>query len=175
MKSTLMIPVLISIAAAVGVIVISLADSDLAQAATIGRQSTLANPLQRPRAKRSHHDHHQSMMHNHLSRKVFDRACAASKDTIDEIIACMTDNETLMKSVKREHAGDCYKEAFGQEFNQKEVVKHKELICNNRDKFEAMTACTYKKTGENMDAKEIEKLTEVLVDVGLCIINALDG
>lgn len=124
---------------------------------------------------RTRRNSHHSAMHNHLSRKVFDRACAASKDTIDEIVACLTGNEGLMKSVKLETAKVCYKEAFNQEFDPKDVVKHKDLICNNRDKFETMTTCIYKKTGEMTDAKEMEKLTESLVDVGLCIINALDG
>lgn len=126
------------------------------------------------RFMRSANQHH-SMMHNHLSRKVFDRACAASKDTIDEIIACLTTNEGLMKAVKVDTAKTCYKEAFNMDFDPKDVIKHKELICNNRDKFEAMTTCIYKKTAEVADTKEMEKLTETLVDIGLCIINALDG
>lgn len=138
-------------------------------------QATLARPelaTQRTVVKRS--EHH-SMMHNHLSRKVMDRACAASKDTIDEIIGCMTSSEALVKAVKKETAALCYKEAFGQDFDEKDLSKHKELICNNREKFENMTTCVYRKTSEQLSAKEMEKLTEALVDIGLCIINALDG
>lgn len=115
------------------------------------------------------------MLHNHLSRKVFDRACAASKDTIDEIVACLTGNEGLTKRVKADTANQCYKESFNVDFDPKDVTKHKELICNNREKFEEMTTCIYRKTSEVLDQKEIEKLTEALVDVGLCIINALDS
>lgn len=121
------------------------------------------------------HNSHHSMVHNHLSRKVFDRACAASKDTIDEIIACFSTNEGLLKAIKKDTAQDCFKDAFNMEFDPKDVIKHKELICNNREKFENMTTCIYKRTGEMTDAKEMEKLTEIMVDVGLCIINALDG
>lgn len=116
-----------------------------------------------------------SVMHNHLSRKVFERACAASKDSIDEIMACVTTNEHIMKAVDEKVAAGCYKDAFGQDFDPKDMHKHKELICKNRDKFEIMTACIYRKTAENMDTKQMEKLTESMVDVGLCIINALDG
>lgn len=120
-----------------------------------------------------HKDHH-SAMHNHLSRKVFDRACAASKDTIDEIVACLNNNAVL-KTVKIELAAGCYKDAFGVDFDPKEMSQHKDLICNNRDKFESMTSCVYRKTAESVDSKELEKMTEAMVDVGLCIINALDG
>lgn len=127
------------------------------------------------RCARRADEKHNIMLHNHLSRKVFDRACAASKDTIDEIVICLTGNASLMKAIKVDTAQLCYKEAFNQEFDPKDVIKHKELICNNRDKFESMTTCIYKKTGEVLDSKEMEKLTEILVDVGLCIINALDG
>ena len=127
------------------------------------------------RQRRSDHKHHHAMLHNHLSRKVFDRACAASKDTIDEIVACLTGNQALNKSVKEDTAKTCYKEAFGQDFDPKEMGKHKDLICNNREKFEAMTTCVYMKSAEALSAHEIEKLTEAMVDVGLCIINALDG
>lgn len=120
-------------------------------------------------------DHHKTMMHNHLSRKVFDRACAASKDSIDEIVACVTTNEHLMKTVDAKAASNCYRDAFGQDFDPKDLSKHKELICKNREKFESMTACVYRETAAAMDQKELEKLTEAMVDVGLCIINALDG
>lgn len=127
------------------------------------------------RLARSDHHHHTTMMHNHLSRKIFDRACAASKDTIDEVIACLTGNETLKKTVKEETAKKCYKDSFGMEFDPKDVSKHKDLMCNNRDKFESMTTCIYKKTADALGIKEIEKMAEAMVDVGLCIINALDG
>lgn len=122
-----------------------------------------------------HSDKHTSMVHSHLSRKVFDRACAASRDTIDEIIACLTGNELLNKTIKPDTAAKCYKDAFNMDFDPKDMVKHKELICNNRDKFENMTACIYRTTAESMDEKEFDKMTEAMVDVGLCIINALDG
>lgn len=121
------------------------------------------------------HKHHHSMVHNHLSRKVFDRACAASKDTIDEIVACITGNEALTKSVKPDIGINCHKDAFGIDFDPKDINKHKELICNNREKFEDMTACMYHKMAESLDPKEMQKMTEAMVDVGLCIINALDG
>lgn len=148
--------------------------ADVGQAAAGAASARNGNLARLSRSAAEKHPH-QVMMHNHLSRKVFDRACAASKDTIDEIFACLTSNDVLMKSVKASSAKECYKEAYGQEFNADEVLKHKELICNNRDKFESMTACIYKKTADSMDAKEMEKLTETLVDVGMCIINALDG
>lgn len=138
------------------------------------QRATLARPHLFKGIEKRSADHH-SMMHNHLSRKVMDRACAASKDTIDEIVACMTTSEGLTKAIKKETAATCYKEAFNQEFDEKDLHKHKELICNNRDKFENMTTCIYRKTSEQLDAKEMEKLTETLVDVGLCIINALDS
>jgi hypothetical protein len=120
-------------------------------------------------------DHHKAMFHNHLSRKVFDRACSASKDTIDEIIACVTNSEILSKALKDAASKECYKTAFNAEFDPNDVTRHKDLICNNRDKFETMTACIYQKTSEMMDPKQMEKFTETLVDVGLCIINALDS
>lgn len=126
------------------------------------------------RARRSHAPDHKSMMHSHLSRKVFDRACAASRDTIDEIIACVT-SSSLHTQANVQASKDCYKETFGTDFDPNDVAKHKELICNNRDKFENLTGCVYKKIGELLDPKEMEKFTESLVDVGLCIINALDG
>lgn len=118
---------------------------------------------------------HSNMMHSHLSRKVFERACAASKDAIDEIIACLTTNEHLMKAINPEIAAKCYKDSFGLDFDPKDMGKHKELICNNRAKFEQMTTCAYRKTAEALDTKQLEKLTEAMVDVGMCIINALDG
>lgn len=126
------------------------------------------------------HDHdgsdkHHKMMHNHLSRKVFDRACAASKDTIDEIVNCIKSNETMLKIVKPEVAAKCYQDAFGQSFDPKDMDIHKELICKNREKFEEMTACVYRKTAEALNPKEVDTMTGAMVDVGLCIINALDG
>lgn len=140
------------------------------------------NVLQKPNAhyrmmvkREAHPNEHKTMMHNHLSRKVFERACAASKDSIDEIFACVTQNEHLMKAVDEKVASGCYKESFGEEFDPKDLHKHKELICKNRDKFESLTACIYRKTAEVLDTKQMEKLTEAMVDVGLCIINALDG
>lgn len=133
-------------------------------------ETTKILSIQRRSANKDHH----TSIHNHLSRKVFDRACAASKDTIDEIVACLT-NSQVLKSVKVELAGSCYKDAFGVDFDPKDMTQHKDLICNNRDKFESMTSCVYRKTAESVDAKEFEKMTEAMVDVGLCIINALDG
>lgn len=127
------------------------------------------------RGSDNHHEPDKTMMHNHMSRKVFDRACAASKDTLDEIMACLHSNEHMIKAIKSDVAAECYKENFGVNFDPKETQKHKDLICNNRDKFESMTACTYRRTAQSLDSKEIEKLTEAMVDVGLCIINALDG
>lgn len=118
-------------------------------------------------------DHH-SMMHNHLSRKVFDRACAASKDTIDEIVACL-DNNAIIKSANKELAKSCYKDSYGIDFDPKVIAQNKEMICKNREKFEMMTGCVYRKTAESVDQKEFDRLTEAMVDVGLCIINALDG
>ena len=129
------------------------------------------HPLNRSRRSQDHH----SKMHSHLSRKVFDRACAASKDTIDEIVACVTSSELVSKTIKEQASNGCYKDAFGMEFDMKDKDKHKELICKNRDKFENMTACMYHKIAGSMDQKEIDRLTESLVDVGLCIVNALDG
>jgi len=128
-------------------------------------------------SKGNHHDHKQnnSNMHNHLSRRVFDRACAASRDTIDEILSCLVNNEHLTKSINPDTAKNCYKESFNIDFDPKDLVKHKDLICNNREKFELMTTCVYRKTAEVLDSKELEKLTEAMVDVGLCIINALDS
>lgn len=120
-------------------------------------------------------DKHTKMMHSHLSRKVFDRACAASKDTIDEIVNCIKGNETLLKVIKPEVAAKCYEDAFGKPFDPKEMDLHKELICKNREKFEDMTACVYRKTAEAMKPQEMDTVTSAMVDVGLCIINALDG
>lgn len=118
---------------------------------------------------------HSSMMHNHLSRRIFDRACAASKDIIEEVIACLTGNESLIKTIKPEVALKCYKDSFGVDFDPNDMMKHKELICNNRSKFEQMTTCVYQTTSEAMDSKQVEKLVEAMVDVGLCITNVLDG
>lgn len=125
------------------------------------------------RRSADHKDHH-SMMHNHLSRKVFDRACAASKDTIDEIVACLNNNP-IIKNTKKELALSCYKESYGMDFDPKDIAQHKDVICKDREKFEVMTGCVYKKTAESVDQKELDRLTEAMVDVGLCIINALDG
>lgn len=145
------------------------------QASQQVKSSSIKNVMRRSIKSPSNHHDAQSMMHSHMSRKVFDRACAANKDTIDEIIDCLHNNEHLMKAIKSDIAGNCYKESFGIEFDPKDTDKHKNIICNNRDKFETMTSCAYRKTAESVDAKEIEKLTESMVDVGLCIINALDG
>lgn len=150
----------------------ALSVADYYQAVEAGTVQTLSKPVFK-RSPNKNEPH--SMMHSHLSRKVFDRACAASKDTIDEVVACITGNEHLIKAVKEEDANKCYKDAFGADFNPKEVLKHKELICNNREKFEEMTTCIYRKTAEALDKKEMDKLAESMVDVGLCIINALDG
>lgn len=136
--------------------------------------SSIKNIIKRSVKDSDHHDGH-GMMHSHMARKVFDRACAANKDTIDDIIECLHNNEHLMKAIKSDIAGSCYKESFGLEFDPKETEKHKNIICNNRDKFETMTSCAYRKTAESVDTKEIEKLTESMVDVGLCIVNALDS
>lgn len=142
---------------------------------SIGTIEALSNPNQKDTNHTKHNHSHHTVLHNHISRKVFDRACAASKDTIDEIVACMTSNEQLVKSVNPESATGCFKESFGTDFDPKDFHKHKDLVCNNRDKFEEMTACIYRKTMESTSSKEMEKFMESLVDVGLCIINALDG
>ena len=118
---------------------------------------------------------HHGMMHNHMSRKIFDRACAASKDTIDEIVACVTNNKSMLQAVKEGKGTACYKEAFGEDFKPTDLDRHKDLMCNNRDKFEALTTCIYSKAAESMSSKELEQMTEAMVDVGLCIINALGG
>lgn len=154
----------------VATLTISLFVCDLVGAEVLAKLSIRKTKL----VKRSDDSHH-SMMHNHLSRKVFDRACAASKDSIDEIVACLTTNDHVMKVIKPEIAADCYKDAFGAPFDPMDMSKHKKLICENRDKFENMTACVYRKTAESLDKARMDKLTEALVDVGLCIINALDG
>lgn len=156
--------------AALILVAMSLADANLiASASSSGRQQHLR--LGRGANLNNHHQ----VMHSHMSRKVFDRACAASKDTLDDIIKCLVSNKHLMEAIKRQDTLDCHKEAFGVEFDPADAHKHKDLICNNRDKFEDMTACVYRKTAEaNLDQKEIDKLTESMVDVGLCIINALD-
>lgn len=125
--------------------------------------------------KHGHRDKHMSSMHSHLSRKVFDRACAASKDTIDEVVACISKNENMLKIVKPEVAAKCYKDSFGEGFDPKDMAHHKELICKNREKFEDMTTCVYRKTAEALNPKEVDEMTSAMVDVGLCIINALDG
>lgn len=127
--------------------------------------------------KRSNESHngHPGSIHNHMSRKVFDRACAASKDTIDEIISCITNNESMTKIVNPEMAASCYKQTYGQDFDHKDFSKHKDMICKERQKFEEMTTCIYKKTTESLGEKENDKLAEAMVDVGLCILNALDG
>lgn len=114
-------------------------------------------------------------LHSHMSRKVFDRACAASKDVIDEIVACMTSNDNMTKAIKPEVAAGCYKDAFGADFDPKALNKHKEMICKNREKFETMTTCVYRKAAEAMSKEELNKLTDAMVDVGLCIVNALDS
>lgn len=164
MKASKQIIVALALVAAVIAVV-------LVKATTV---STLARPNPRMLVKRAAPDMHASM-HSHLSKKVFDRACAASKDTIDEIIACLTSNPDLIKAVKHETAAGCYKEAYGVDFDPKETMQHKELICKQRDKFELMTSCVYRKTAEVSDSNQMQKLSEILVDVGLCIINALDG
>lgn len=126
-------------------------------------------------ADHKHDDKHKAMMHNHLSRKVFDRACAASKDSIDEIVACVTTNEAIMKAVDAEVAQKCYKDTVGEDFDPKEMAKHKDLICKDREKLENLTSCIFSHTAGSLDSVRMEKLTEAMVDVGLCIINALDG
>lgn len=151
--------------------ILMLVDATPMQLSTISkRETTPKSNDTKPQHDSTHH-----MLHNHLSRKVFDRACAASKDTIEEIIGCLTSNEHLTKAVNPETAAQCFKDAYGQAFDHKDMFKHKEMICKNRDKFEAMTTCIYRKTVEASDPKDIEKLSESMVDVGLCIINALDG
>lgn len=114
-------------------------------------------------------------IHHHLSRKVFERACSAPKDIIDEVVACVMKNEALNKVVKEEVAKKCYKDAFGADFDANEMAKHKELVCKNHSKFEEMTACVYHKMGETATRKEMHHLAEGLADVGLCIVNAIDN
>lgn len=130
------------------------------------------------RSKRFAIDHkakHQSMMHSHMSKKVFERACSASKDVVDEIILCVTDNKDLMKHLNLDNAAECHKEAFGTEFDKNDMLKHKDEICKQREKFEQMISCVYHKVTQNANDHMLEELTGALVDVGLCIINALDG
>lgn len=126
-------------------------------------------------AHKIEHDKHHSMLHNHMSRKVFDRACAASKDVIDEIILCVTDNKDLMANMNLNVASTCYRNSFGVNFDVNDITKHKDLICKQRDKFEDMVACVYHEVTANATEKVIDQLTSALVDVGLCIINAIDG
>lgn len=83
-------------------------------------------------------DHHTSM-HHHLSRKILDKACAASKDTIEEIVGCFKNNKTVNSALKPEVAQSCHKEAFGVEFKLNEIQKHKEEICQHKDKFEQVS------------------------------------
>lgn len=126
------------------------------------------------RGKRMAPNHH-IMLHTHMSRKVFDRACAASKDVIDEIILCVTNNKDLMKHLKFQNATVCHKEAFGTDFDPKDMAKHRDEICKSRDKFESMIGCVYEKISADATPQQMQELTEGMVDVGLCIVNALDG
>jgi hypothetical protein len=111
--------------------------------------------------------------HQHISRKVLDYACAASKDTVDEIMACTTKNEYLSGSSKLASVKNCYTETYGTPFDPNDAAKHKELICKNRDKFELLTACFYQRLVDEMTIKELERFGASLVDLGLCIVNAL--
>lgn len=126
------------------------------------------------REKRMAEKHHLAM-HTHMSRKVLDRACAASKDVIDEIIACVTNNKTLMESKQWQKAAECHKEAFGVDFDPKDLTKHHAEICQQKDKFETMVGCVYEKISNESTSAEMQQLTESMVDVGLCIVNALDS
>lgn len=116
-----------------------------------------------------------AMFHSHMSKKVFDRACSASKDVIDEIVGCMNGNSLMMKHMNDPGNRNCFKESFGIEFDPKDVTKHRDLICKQRDKFEEMVSCSFLKISESSTAKDMESLTEAMVDVGLCVINAIDG
>ncbi|KAG9509125.1 hypothetical protein GZH46_02365, partial [Fragariocoptes setiger] len=119
-------------------------------------------------------DSTEKSMHSHLSRKVLERACAAGKDAIDEIIACFSNNMAAKAMLKPELALKCHKEAFNIEFDMNDIEKHRQLICENRDKFEMMTACVYRQATANVDIKQREIFAEAMVDLGLCIINALN-
>lgn len=121
--------------------------------------------------QQNHHD----VMHSHMSRKVFDRACAADKDTLDEIIGCITTNKFLVNTIKLEDANACHKDAFGVDFDANNVTLHRDLMCKHREKFEQMTTCVYRKTAEAVTKEQMDKMAEAMVDVGLCVINALDG
>lgn len=134
-----------------------------------------ASGLISKRSIEHHKAKHHSMLHNHMSKKVFERACAAPKDVVQEIILCVTDNKDLMKNLNLDNASECHKEAFGTEFDKKDMMKHKDEICKQREKFEEMVSCVYHKVTENANEKVMEELTGAMVDVGLCIINALDG
>lgn len=121
-----------------------------------------------------------AIIHGHLSRKVYERVCKASKDSIDEIVACMTNNESLLSTFKDSPSasgggGSCYKEAFGEDFDPKAVARHHELVCKRREMFETLLSCMYKRATSIADPKELENFTDGLVDAGMCIINALDS
>lgn len=110
-------------------------------------------------------------MHSHMSRKILDRACKASKDTLDEVMQCIIKNELYEKH--RDKGKKCFKETFNEEFNHDDMAKHRDLLCKNKDKMEEMTSCMYHQM-MHLDQAELDRIADAMVDVGMCIINALD-
>lgn len=68
----------------------------------------------------------------------------------------------------------CFKETFGEEFSKNDMAKHRDMLCKNKEKMEDMTSCMYHQM-MHLDKEELDRIADQMVDVGMCIINALDG
>lgn len=158
-----MSPNLVSIAALLLILSVNLIDDRV-------EASIIKNKIEEYRQ-----NHRHKILHNHMSKKIFDRACAASKDVIEEVILCVTDNKDLLAHFQMDAASNCYKTTYGTDFDRKDLMKHHEEICKQREKFEDLIGCVYHQMTANATAKVMDEISNSLVDVGLCIINALDG
>lgn len=104
----------------------------------------------------------------------YERACAGSLHTVDW---CLTNNRyvnNLMYCLKKQSASDCYRLAYGAEFDVKRPLTDKKLICEDRAKFKAMTACFYSTAGTIVPVL-LDQSDDSLSNYALCTFNFLLG
>lgn len=113
-------------------------------------------------------------MNKQMIRRILDRACNASEETLSEVVGCFIGNRELAKSVKAKTATECFKEAYGANLEVADMFKSRDVICNQRDKFDLLTECMIERTTANLNKEQADRVNEAFVDVGLCIVDALD-
>lgn len=115
-------------------------------------------------------------MRQRFAKRIFKQACAANKDTIDEMMKCYHKSDFLVQTVRGEDlAKTCYKKVYGTEFDHKDVMTHKEIVCKSPEKLEQMRACLIKNVTEKLSQTDLRKLPAALRDVGRCALEVLNG